>query len=942
MKRILAVIVILMSLISSGEAQERGVQVRPADKELFETEPRQIVTTVFRVTNTASEQREFVAELKLPQGWLPITRESVFLLEGNKTETRLVSFLAPETAAAGKYKVTYLVKAREDPSVSDFYTIYVVVLPVTKLAVEIREAPEYVIAGEAYQASYVIMNQSNVSADVRVTVENRADLPCSIDKQRLSLGPGEAAIVTAHTRTDEALKKVLTLRMEAVAQLADDAGTQARVKHLVNVIPKITGDGDRFHRIPMEMTLRQVVAKNGHQNGGFQALLSGGGTIDEEGKKHIAVHLQGPDTLEGSRFGERDEYQLSFWTDQVALYLGDHVYSLSPLTERYLYGRGAEATAKVKDFQLGGYFLKTRWLDPEEEQRAAYIDYTIREKYKLGVNYLGKKTDDEDSDIVSIRGNFQPIQDTDVDLEYAYGRKGTNGQDDAYLLKASGAQFNAPYYLSFIRAGPDYPGYYSDTELLSAGLSLPLRKNLRLNGNYWHEKQNLELDPALSDAPLEQYYKLGLQYRLKTGTDLFLDYTNRDRRDRLVNPSFDFQEDTIRLGAGHSFSKWSVHGSAEFGRIHDDIYGDTSDLTRYEASAYFRPTENQRYSTYVHYDSHSEVNGEKSRQLTGGINGYLNIGSGLSLDFNAYTSTYLDSDLQDEHNIGLRSSYVIHSKNKMFNNNRISLSGWYTGYGGSNQEDEMALMVEYTIPFEIPIKRKKTIGTLKGRVYDYQSREPVKDAIVRVNEATAVTDKKGNFVFPSLPPGNQYVRVDTGRVGHDLVPMGRYPMNVSIRGGKDESIELALVRGATVSGQIVVYRFEGNPEERKKESTQNGQEARAVNEDTGIALPAGSGNTEMVKAYGLSGVLVELADGAEIRRRVTDNRGYFEFEELPPGQCVVTIMNENLPEYHYIEQDTFQFELSPGEHKEILSRVLPTRRPIHIIDEGGVILLQED
>jgi hypothetical protein len=937
-KRILVGIVILMSLISSGEAQERGVQVRPADKELFETEPRQIVTTVFRVTNTASERREFTAELRLPQGWNPITRDFDFELDAHETETRLVSFLAPQTTFAGEYEVTYLVKARWYPSVADFYTIHVVVLPVTRLAVKIRETPEYVIAGEQYRASYIIINQSNVAGEVHVTVENGANLPCGIDNKTLSLGPGESGTVTVRIQTDEALRKVLTLPIQVTAHLGEDATAQAQLKHLVGVIPRITGGTDPFHYIPMEMTFRQIAEKNGDGKAGFQGVISGEGTLDEVGEKHIALHLQGPDTLEESRFGERDEYWLSFWTDQVALHLGDRVYSLSPLTERYLYGRGGEVTARLNDLQLGGYYLRTRWLDPQEEQRAAFIDYTIRDKHSIGVNYLEKRINDGDSKIISVHGNLQPIQNTDVELEYAYGRNSAGEEDDAYLLRVAGTQFNSSYQLRFIRAGPDYPGYYSDTDLLSTGVSLPIRKGLKLNGTYWHEKQNLDLDPALSDAPLEQYYKLGLQYTLKTKTNLFFDYTNRDREDRLPDPSFDFHEDTIKLGVGHSFNKWSIHGSGEFGRIYDNIRDQTSDLTRYSASAYFRPTANQRHSGYVYYDTHGDFTGEKNRRVTTGINSYFNIGSRLSLDLNADTSRYLDLDGENEHNIRLRSTYLLRSKSKIFDKNRISLSGWYTGYGGADREDEIAFMLEYTIPFKIPIRRKKGIGTLKGHVYDQQSMGAVPDVIVRVNEATAVTDKEGNFTFPSLPPGVHYLRVDTGKVGHNLVPVQKNPMKVSIQGGKDESIELALVESAEVSGQIVVYRFERNAESANGQTAKN-REEHFADKDPGVDYPD-SGNTEMVSAYGLANTLVELTDGTETKRRVTDNKGRFEFEELPPGQWVVKIVEGNLPEYHYIEQDTFQFEMSPGEHKEILARILPKRRPIHIIQEGGVISLE--
>ena len=49
-----------------------------------------------------------------------------------------------------------------------------------------------------------------------------------------------------------------------------------------------------------------------------------------------------------------------------------------------------------------------------------------------------------------------------------------------------------------------------------------------------------------------------------------------------------------------------------------------------------------------------------------------------------------------------------------------------------------------------------------------------------------------------------------------------------------------------------------------------------------------------------------------------------------------------MPQYHYLEKDTFEIELAPGEKKEILIRVLPRKRTIQMIEEGETLIEEED
>ena len=104
-----------------------GIEVRPHDKERFETEKQKIVTTFFHVSNKSAVAQDFIADVTLPKTWKLITEDFPFELDINQTDIKMISFYIPATVDTGEYKVTYRVRGRKYPSFSDSYTIQIIV-----------------------------------------------------------------------------------------------------------------------------------------------------------------------------------------------------------------------------------------------------------------------------------------------------------------------------------------------------------------------------------------------------------------------------------------------------------------------------------------------------------------------------------------------------------------------------------------------------------------------------------------------------------------------------------------------------------------------------------------------------------------------------------------------------------------------------------------------
>ncbi len=383
-------------LLADIHTQAAGspVSVSPARESVLETNPRQVVTAAFRVTNSSEEMKDLLVRVDLPSGWNRLSEEAPFQLGPGESTVRLMSFFVPSEALPGTYELTYSLSNPETGTLLGASPLSVIVVPFTKLEAKLLRAPDYVVAGEEYQALFTVTNHGNAICATRVKLDSSDGFAANPDPAMLELGPGQSREVAATVKTDPGFRQEGTHRLELrlIPPEGDEGKPLASAKSSVEIVPQVAGTDDPFHRLPVKFAVRSITESGLARDQKFQANFMGSGTLDDEGKKRIDFLFRGPDAHDWSTLAERDEYRLSYQTDKYQVHLGDHIYSLSPLTEWYRYGCGIDVGFNFDRFSLGGYRQESRWFEPKEEQVGARLGYQIADNYSIGLNCLKKKT----------------------------------------------------------------------------------------------------------------------------------------------------------------------------------------------------------------------------------------------------------------------------------------------------------------------------------------------------------------------------------------------------------------------------------------------------------------------------------------------------------------------------------------------------------------------
>lgn len=890
-----------LAVVQALSFQSRSVTVTASSGTRVEAVPGRLLTLSFRVSNTTANKKRFESTVSVPAGWRRLAKDFPFELEAGASDIRLLNVSIPAETPAGEYALRYGVRDPLNPSEAAEVSMTIVITAVKQQALKLIESPRLAVAGDTYVSVFLLNNKGNITTQVRLTARSSTRFPVELDSSVVHLKPGESRTFRVKVSTDPSLTSKVQDVLDVAAEL--DPANSVKASSYVDVVPRITGAEERYIKFP----LRALVRFAGEQSKrGTQLELAGSGPLGNVPEDRLDLLIRTPDIQQKSILGRRDEYQLSYTTKLYDVYLGDKNFSLSPLTEFNRYAFGASGNATIRDIGVGGFYNESRFFTPKIQEFAGYLTYHIQDGARVGINYLGKR-ELSASNVATLRTLVQPFKSSEVDLEYGVSNI-LNKSDNAYAARWSAQWDWIAYDARYVRSGSNYAGYYKDVDLKNISVNLSPLRDVRIEGYYRDEERNLNRDSTLQLAPRDRYYQVGIGL----ANLLAVYYRNNDQDDLLPVPRFRRTEETWQVRVGYNLPSVTIIANADLGSTWDKLEEIKNPFQRYTAYLSIQPFSGHTYGFSAEYTKDRDPSTlENQQRLAGSVNLGIFLGEATQFSLALYGNrtrgsfeqTYTLLDISVEHTFPWAHSVTVRGRQSIFT---PSLEG-----------KEIAYLAEYSIPIGVPVARSTVNGQLVGKVMDSEKGVGIQNVLVYAGGATALTDRNGEYYFPSLKPDKYFVQLDMPSVGLNRVALQQLPHEITIVGGQESRFDITLSRSIIVTGTVLMF----------------GAKEQAANDTTQPAI---------MELGGHPNVIVELANGDDVNRRVTDNRGRFTFANMRPGHWTLRIADGNLPQNYYFDKEAVEFNVAPGQAAEQTFKALPKKRRIQIISQGVTIAVSPE
>jgi len=847
-----------------------ALSIHPVNR-LIQADPGSVVTIVVAIENHSAEAVDVDLSSELPQSWFAFFGDETVRLAPGETEILPISAMIPKNVLAGSYEI--LVHARYTcPRMNDRQSseirFTVLVNEVRSIRVTLVNAPDYVV-DTAYTASFLLSNQGNVVEDLKLSTCDIQGAYIKLDPAWVSLEPGGSTPIDVHVILTAAPGRVLDHTVLVKAGNRDLLSNWASASARVKVLPQKLSDSDAYHHFPLKIQLSAGVLGTSNR---AQLKVAGAGPLAHGGNDRLRFDL--------SDTGGVVEYS----APGMRLILGDGRFGLSPLTEWQAKARGIGVQISQERAGLELYTHDGAG-SPKVGLRAAA---TSSNGSSLSLQLLTQV--EPATNILTVKGVHR-IPGVEIDCEY--GMLANGSSSGAQALRASGRSKLGPVEAVVTVQNADRGYTAIDNPGIDMSLKLKSLSKLPVSGTLLLQKHD---DGELHSRKLEanavwklDSTELGLKYSDTAKWDDGSDDLGRSRQASVSLNVFDSSNASLKeeisvqncSGMLGNPGSWTVAYALKKQLI-ESRWKWTSCL-----SASMPLSQGASVSVGLGADASYQV--VPGLEMRGGFRAGTIRQSGLTVSAGA---TYKPSDW---------AALSIDASCKIVD-------------GGVR---DLGVKVGQTAFFDIPLARRSDVGEISGKVVGVDGKG-MPGIIVNAGGFSTVTDSSGNFRFPAVVEGEQYVSVSVRELGPEYLVMPSSAVSVKVERNTESTVQLTVARSGRIEG---IVRFSSD-------------EGSCVVPDEMIWRIADGISTQSAPKL-LSGLLVEVS-GA--RRYVVplDFEGRFAIDHLPPGDYRVTIDRSSVPSLYELTPSAMNITLGEGEKASAEFAIYQVLRE-YDFTEGGEI-----
>jgi len=873
--------VAFVSLAVSGQVHLDAVQ------STVSVMPPGVVTVVSRITNAGLSADTYSLSATLPDGWHLLSLRSQISLDPSTSQIIILGIIPPETVLAGAYEVLIRAVSDSDPTIWDEVAIRLEVQAYRDVSLVAPPTGGGGVPGTAVEYEFWVRNDGNIALVAHLGGISRWTVTITPDSVRLLPGERVAVMVQHMIPVNVLPGETALLAIEVLSSLQLAVLDRAVVVTSTLPPPPEAVDTDLGLTLDVHASFSAELTEQGHL-GSVLALRGLGEAVG--GKVTISLSVAGilgPSPLLRS-------WRCEHSSPNSTVILGDVSGCLGRVLDLTGYGLFLEIDTNDWGFAV----LDASDVSNEMSKAATltFQDSTL----SATVGWEGVVSAEHTWSVLMTSVDLLASGGRAFSMELASARQDHGQLGGAAALNATWSGTNYATRLEFSCANSPFPGQ-EETE---GRAETTLSHELTLGGiALWGTASGgLGWDRTTGETDwARNYLELGSSSRISGAGPLLnlgaaLEWTVSST---LPNPYE--RSDTKWIAAiSHSWGELSLRLSTQLGRITDETNG--IDASTSLITGLLSLERNQHRTTVSGMFAHSREHDTEPAQ----------------------TSHQLSVTLQ-----GVQSA---DSPSATFSLERSGTGTLYAGtlvLGGFTVSVEMEglapkIIVEYEGDLQITFPWWRVKGQLRGHVYEDENsnlrpdpdEEGIPNLIVVLDSVLAQTNEDGEFLFPPLPAGTYSLAIRY--LSSEYVLQAKLPIPAVIHAGEITVMEIPVVRGASIAGRVAVIQVE-----------------RPLDETPyleGVQQP--SSESALEPSRGLPGILLELSNGFETHRQITDQGGYFQFEQLLPGAWVLKVLPEGIPAFHRLERETFEIHLHADQCMELPINVYAIRRPIEIIQEG--------
>lgn len=899
----LFIIILLFPVITFSQNQsERLISKKDSLK------PGMSTSIPFTLENSSAENKIYdISATTSSPHITPILAKGEFQINAHQTSVYLVPVRIAGETAQGNYTITLQITDRQS-GISLVKNSTITISANRKISLTALNSPEFIRAGETISSSFLLKNNGNITENIVLVSRNGI-----IDQDHLqTLGPNESKVITVHKITSPDLQQNEFQNLNLSVYSKDNPKETQDMYVSTQVISIKPSESDIYHRLPIVASLSFIGMKNmGIYNDGFQGEIYGKGSLDKDNKNQIEFHAATHSPIELNTFTQYEEYFVNYKRDKLFIHLGDKTYSSSYLTEFARYGRGAEIRYNFNKVSLGGFYNRPRFFRDIKDELNMYSTFKIRKESEITAGYLYKTPMkekgnsrniqlDSEAHLPYTKGKFKISKNIILSGEFSYSTtKKTEGT--AYMAQADINFDKINGNLVYIKASPEFAGYFTNTNTVSGYVQYKLSKKINVFANYMQDAKNFQRDTLFLAAPYRKYFQYGVQYKYLPSGSIMVNNGYQKYQDRLEPKQFDYYERFFRITVDQRIGIFQININGQFGKTDNYLTGFNGNSSLYTANLSFEKFRTL-FNIYGSYGSTSRYQLQNQKQLYYGARVFTRFTDKTSLSI-FYQNNYIPEEYFKDRNL-----FELIYHQQLFPGNSLDFSGRYSLQRGEIGDKDFIFSMRYTWSPNIPVQKIAEYTSVSGNISNLGIKK-TEGIRLMLGSYLSVTDKEGNYMFKNVIPGNYFLEIDRSTTEINDIPTVVFPAALSLL-NKENVFNFGITTAANIQGHIhLTENLEKDQTDIETLQNKTGKKKR-------------------------ESIIIEAISNDQTFRKICFIDEDFDFTYLRPGDWSLKLYRNGLDKRYKILTDKFQFTLKSGEIKKINVQIVKQKREIKYQQES--------